>query len=66
MQIAVENSQELLKREEFGSTKPSILQVSCVPLLTVASHVFLFIFKLRTSTYFQSAATQLYTLLCIQ
>lgn len=33
MQIDVENSQELLKREELGSTKPLDLQLPCVPLL---------------------------------
>jgi len=39
MQIAVENSQELLlKRQEFGSTKPFILQVSCMPLFAASSH----------------------------
>lgn len=42
MQIAAENRQELLKREEFGSTKPSILQVSYVPLLAVSSEIFSF------------------------
>lgn len=42
MQIAVENSQELLKREEFGLTKLSILQVSCAPLLAVSSKMFFF------------------------
>lgn len=42
MQIAAENRQELLKREEFGSTKPSILQVSYVPLLAVSSEIFFF------------------------
>lgn len=38
----------------------------CASTCSLLSDVFLFIFKLRTSTYFQSSATQLHTLLCIQ
>lgn len=42
MQINVKNSQELLKREELGLTKPFNLQLPRVPLLAVSSQIFFF------------------------
>lgn len=66
MQIDVENSQELLKREELGSTKPLDLQLPCVPLLAVSSQMFFFSPLNSDHLLISNLLPQFYTLLYLQ